>query len=229
MVLLRRPRRNVLIGSGATADFSGRNKKCVYLLNHEDARRAMSRRSSPCLAAAAVAFANPFKSKIISSDDSVLEITVPGDHFMKITNFTQDGGTDRAVVEVVLPGDTENGGTTNVLTATRIDFSTGSNAQNSPEIGNRVTIAGPAIVRIRPVVGAKLFITYKKERDEGSGGGGGGGGGSPTPIPIFSPTPTTATPTALRSSLSHHASLSLSAGAGLPSTRQSPSILPASI
>ena len=140
------------------------------------------------VAAATVAFANPFKSKIISSNDSVLEITVPGDHFMKITNFTQDGGlvTDRAVVEVTLPGDTENGGTTNVLTATRIDFSTGSNAQNFPETGNRVWIAGPAIVRIRPVVGAKLFISYKKERDEGSGGG---GGGTPAPIPIFSPTP----------------------------------------
>jgi len=147
-------------------------------------------------AAATVAFANPFKSKIISSDDSVVEITVPGDHFMKITNFTQDGGlvTDRAVVEVTLPGDTENGGTTNVLTATRIDFSTGSNAQNFPETGNRVWIAGPAIVRIRPVVGAKLFISYKKERDEGSGGG--GGGASPTVIPIFSPTPgVTPTPT----------------------------------
>jgi hypothetical protein len=146
------------------------------------------------LAAAAVAFANPFKSKIISSDDSVLEITVPGDHFMKITNFTQDGGTDRAVVEVVLPGDTENGGSTNVLTATRIDFSTGANAQNAPEIGNRVTIAGPSIVKIKPIVGAKLFITYKKERDEGSGGG--GDGASPTVIPIFSPTPgVTPTPT----------------------------------
>src|SRR6266480_675485 len=148
------------------------------------------------LIAAAVAFANPFKSKIISGDDPLLEITVPGDHFMKITNFTQDGGTDRAVVEVVLPGDTENGGSTNVLTATRIDFSTGANAQNSPEINNRVTIAGPAIVKIRPIVGAKLFITYKKERDEGSGGGGGGGGASPTVIPIFSPTPgVTPTPT----------------------------------
>ncbi len=148
------------------------------------------------LIAAAVVFANPFKSKIISGDDPVLEITVPGDHFMKITNFTQDGGTDRAVVEVVLPGDTENGGSTNVLTATRIDFSTGANAQNAPEIGNRVTIAGPAIVKIKPIVGAKLFITYKKERDEGSGGGGGGGGASPTVIPIFSPTPgVTPTPT----------------------------------
>jgi hypothetical protein len=143
------------------------------------------------LAAAAIAFANPFKSKIIQSTDSALEITVPSDHFMKITNFTQDGGTDRGVIEVVLPGDTENGGSANVLTATRIDLSTGANAQNGPEIGNRVTIAGPAIVKIKPVVGAKLFITYKKERDEGSGGGGGGGGGgSPTPFPIFSPTPT---------------------------------------
>ena len=158
------------------------------------------------LSAAAVVFANPFKSKIISGDDSILEITVPGDHFMKITNFTQDGGTDRAVVEVVLPGDTENGGSTNVLTAARIDLSTGANVQNTPEIDNRVTIAGPAIVKIKPIVGAKIFITYKKERDEGSGGdggggGGGGGGASPTaipitPIPVFSPTPTaTATAT----------------------------------
>jgi len=148
------------------------------------------------LAAAAVTFANPFKSKIISGTDSTLEITVPGDHFMKITNFTQDGGTDRGVVQVSLPGDAENGGAANVLTAARIDFSTGSNAQNAPEITNRVTIAGPAIVRIRPVVGAKLFITYRKERDEGSGGSGGGGGGSPTPIPVLSPTPTpTASPT----------------------------------
>ena len=174
------------------------------------------------LAAATVAFANPFKSKIISGNDSVLEITVPGDHFMKITNFTQDGGTDRAVVEVTLPGDTENGGTTNVLTATRIDFSTGSNAANFPEIGNRVTIAGPARVRIRPVVGAKLFITYKKERDEGSGGGG-GGGGSPSPIPIFSPTPgVTPTPTSSVSLSNALTAVSLPA-------RQSPSILPALI
>jgi hypothetical protein len=148
------------------------------------------------LVAAAVAFANPFKSKIISSGDSLLEIIVPGDHFMKITNFTQEGGTDRGVVQVDLPGDQENGGSTNVLTATRIDLSTGANAQNAPEINNRVTIAGPARVRISPVLGAKLFITYKKERDEGSGGGG-GGGASPTAIPIFSPTPgVTPSPTA---------------------------------
>jgi hypothetical protein len=57
------------------------------------------------LVAVTVAFANPFKSKIISGTDSLLEIIVPSDHFMKITNFTQEGGTDRGVVEVDLPGD----------------------------------------------------------------------------------------------------------------------------
>lgn len=147
------------------------------------------------LAAAALAVANPFKSKIITGNDSTLVITVPEDHFLKITNFTQDGGTERAVVTVKLGG--ESPGKTDVLTATRTDFSAGVNSQNSPEVANRVIIAGPAEVSVQPVVGAKLFITYKKERDEGSGGGGGGGGASPTVIPIFSPTPgVTATPTA---------------------------------
>ena len=141
------------------------------------------------LSAAATVFANPFKSKIISSGDSLLEIIVPDDHFMKITNFTQVGGTDRGVVEVDLPFDSPNGGSTNVLTATRIDLSTGANAQNAPEVSNRVTIAGPARVRISPVPGGTLFITYRKERDAGTGGGG-GGGESPTPVPpIFSPAP----------------------------------------
>jgi hypothetical protein len=147
-------------------------------------------------AAAAIGLANPFKSRIITGNDSTLVITVPDDHFLKITNFTQDGGTERAVVTVKLGG--ESPGKADVLTATRTDFSAGVNSQNSPEVANRVIIAGPAEVSIQPVVGAKLFITYRKERDEGSGGGGGGGGGaSPTVIPIFSPTPgVTATPTA---------------------------------
>jgi hypothetical protein len=145
------------------------------------------------LAASAVAFANPFKSKIITGTDSTLVITVPDEHFLQITNFTQQGGTDRGAVHVTL-SDTENGGTTKILTATRIDLSTGINSQNFPEIGNRMIIAGPATVRVPPITGATLFITYRKEPND-SGGGGGGGGGV-TPIPIFSPTPgVTATPT----------------------------------
>ena len=99
------------------------------------------------------------------------------------------------MVEVTLQGDTESGGTANVLTATRVDLSTGANPQNAPDITNRVIIAGPAEVRIRPIVGATLVITYRKENEGTGGGGGGGGGGTATPIPVISPTPgATATP-----------------------------------
>ena len=142
-------------------------------------------------AAAAVAFANPFKSKIITG--SALVITVPDDHFLKITNFTQQGGTDRGVVSVTLTGD-ENSGTANVLTATRIDLSTGTNSQNAPEIINRVIIAGPAQVTVAPVTGATLFITYRKESNEGGGGSNNIVFVSPTPgattTPSGSPFPT---------------------------------------
>jgi hypothetical protein len=145
------------------------------------------------LAAAQVAFANPFKSKIITG--SALVITVPDDHFLKISNFTQQGGTDRGVVSVTLTG--EDGGSANVLAATRIDLSTGTNSQNFPEIGNRVIIAGPAEVTVAPITGATLFISYRKELNEGGGGSSGAG---VTPIPIFSPTPpVTPTPTATAS------------------------------
>jgi hypothetical protein len=145
-----------------------------------------------CFAAAAVAVANPFKSKIITGTDSTLTISVPDDHFLKITNFTQEGGTDRAVVEVTLSGsDTEDVGTTDVLAATRIDLSTGANSPNFPEITNRVVITGPATVKVRPVTGATLFISYKKELNIGEGGGGAG----ITPIPIISPSPIFFSPT----------------------------------
>ena len=147
------------------------------------------------LAGASFAVANPFKSKIITGTSSSLQISVPSDHFLKITNFSQEGGTDRGVVAVTFNGE-GNSGTANVLTAIRIDFSTGGNAQNFPEIANKVIIAGPAEVTVAPITGATLFITYRKESNEGTGGngggGGGGGGGSPTPtvFPFFSPTPT---------------------------------------
>jgi hypothetical protein len=129
-------------------------------------------------------FAGGFKSKIIAT--SPLTITVPEDRFLKITNFTQEGGTDRGVVRVNLSGDA--GGTANVLTATRIDLSTGINSQTFPEINNRVVIAGPAQVRVAPVTGSTLVITYKKEPN-------GIEEPTPTPIPVVSPTPAgTATP-----------------------------------
>src|SRR5205814_698901 len=76
----------------------------------------------------------------------------------------------------------EDGGSANVLTATRIDLSTGSNSQSFPEIGNRMIIAGPASVTVQPVAGATLFITYRKELNEGAEVR-----GRVTPIPITPP------------------------------------------
>jgi hypothetical protein len=109
-------------------------------------------------------FATGFKSRVITT--SAFTINVPEDRVLKITNFTQEGGTDRGVVNVTLSGDA--GGTTNALTAARIDFSTGINSQNLPEVSNQLTVAGPADADILPVAGATLFITYKKEpNDEG--------------------------------------------------------------
>jgi len=137
------------------------------------------------LAAASFAFAHPFKSKIITT--SPLMITVADEQVLNIKNFSQEGGTDRGVVSVTFTG--ENGGTANVLTAIRIDLSTGSNSQNFPEIGNRVTIAGPAQVTVAPVTGATLFITYRKESNE-SGGGEGGIIVFASPTPAASATPT---------------------------------------
>jgi hypothetical protein len=144
------------------------------------------------LVAANFALAHPFKSKIITT--SPLMITVGDEAILRIKNFSQEGGTDRAVVSVTLTG--ENGGTANVLTAIRTDLSTGSNAGNFPEIGNQVIIAGPAQVTVAPITGATLFITFRKESNEGSGGGGIIGFVTPTPaatgtpFPFLSPTPT---------------------------------------
>jgi hypothetical protein len=130
------------------------------------------------------------KSRIITS--SPLMITIPDNHFLKVTNFTQEGGVDRGVVTVTINGQTDqtgqNGQTANVLTASRIDSSTGSASQNPPEIINQVRIAGPAQVTVAPVLGATLFITYRKLPNEGTS--------SSTTVVVVSPTPTpTATPT----------------------------------
>src|SRR5215813_3226956 len=122
-------------------------------------------------------FAGGFKSKIITT--SPLTIPVPDDRFLKILNFTQEGGVERGVVQVNLSGDAD--GSANVLTATRIDFSRGLDSQNFPEIDNQVIIAGPAEVRVSPVAGATLLISYKKEHNERSE--------ETTPIVVISPTP----------------------------------------
>src|SRR5438270_10628907 len=143
------------------------------------------------LAATSFVFAGEFKSRIITT--SPLMITVPDNHFLKVTNFTQEGGVDRGVLTVTLNSQSDQAGqtgqTANVLTASRIDSSTGSASQNPPEIINQVRIAGPAQVTVAPVLGATLFITFRKLPNEGTG--------TSTTVAVVSPTPTpTAPPTA---------------------------------
>ena len=106
--------------------------------------------------------AGGFKSNIITT--SQLTITIPEIASLGSQILLSKETTDCGVVNVTLSGDA--GGTANVLTATRIDFSTGLNAQNFPEISNPVIVAGPAEVNVPPVAGATLLITYKKEPNE---------------------------------------------------------------
>ena len=144
------------------------------------------------LAATSLVFAGEFKSRIITS--SPLMVTIPDNHFLKVTNFTQEGGVDRGVLTVTLSNQTDQTGqtgqTANVLTASRIDSSTGSASQNPPEIINQVRVAGPAQVTVAPVLGATLFITYRKLPNEGSGASTTVVVVSPTPTPTVTPTPT---------------------------------------
>ena len=139
------------------------------------------------LGIASLAFAGPFKSRVITG--SPLEITVPEDQVLRVWNFTQVGGADRGAVAVTI-----DSRTTNVLTASRIDtVSSGSLSEDSPDIVNQVVIAGPAEVAIAPVLGATLFITFRKETNEGTNTS-----SVVTPTPVLTPTATpgpTATPT----------------------------------
>jgi hypothetical protein len=141
-------------------------------------------------------FAGEFKSRIITS--SPLMITIPDNHFLKVSNFTQEGGADRGVLTVTLNDQTsQTGQTANVLTASRIDSSTGGAAQNPPEIINRVIIAGPAQVTVAPILGAMLFISYRKLPEEGTGITTVVIAPTPIPTPTVISTPTvTPTPTA---------------------------------
>jgi hypothetical protein len=156
------------------------------------------------LVAASFVFAGEFKSRIITS--SPLTITVQDDHFLRISNFTQQGGVDRGVVTVTLNSQTDQtdqtgqtGQTANVLTASRVDTVSSGGVSPTPlETINRVVIAGPAQVTVAPVLGATLFITYRKLPEEGKGTTtvviAPTPTATPTPTPTVTPTPT-ATPT----------------------------------
>src|SRR6266566_1243274 len=123
----------------------------------------------------AVAIASSFKTVVITN--STLSINVPDHHFLRIYNFTQEGGSTRGVViaaaatPTATPTPTPTPSATPtptgtptatptptpppraVLTATMIDSTA------PPGFIQPVVIDGPARVTVEPVPSAKLVLT----------------------------------------------------------------------
>lgn len=116
-----------------------------------------------------------FKSVIVTDATGAFLLHVDDFHFVRIPTFTQNGGDERGSVQV-----TKDGSTKSVLTAARADETSALDATKG------VIIAGPADIKIEPISGATLFVTYIKEANK-----------TPTPTPTVTATPTvTVTPTA---------------------------------
>lgn len=150
----------------------------------------MKSRTASLLIAAFCAVVSPviageFNSVIITPTSSPLTLDVPDEHFLRVRNFTQEGGgNQRGVVTV-----TANGQTENVLAAALIDQGPAPSPEGSTvplESIKKVVIAGPAQVTVAPVAGATLFITYIRGAEPADA----------TPTPTSTPTATPAsTPT----------------------------------
>jgi hypothetical protein len=104
--------------------------------------------------------ADDFVSAVIQAGQSLpAPITVPGDRFLVIRNFTQEavGFTTRGFVSVTTNGFTANP----VMTATIVDPSAMS---GKLEVINNVVIAGPATVTVT-AGNTTCFVTYRKGTD----------------------------------------------------------------
>src|SRR5260370_12399914 len=126
--------------------------------------------------------------KTVVITNSTFSLDVPDHHFLRIYNFTQEGGSTRGVViaaaatptatpiatptPTAMPTPTPTATPTPlpgaVLTATIID------PASPPEFIKPVVVDGPAHVTVDPVPGAKLVLTYLKVAE-------------PTPTPTPSP------------------------------------------
>lgn len=134
---------------------------------------------SICLAAFVVR-AGEWNSVIITQTDSALALDVPEHHFVRIRNFTQEGGSERGVVTA-----TVNGGVSNTVAGATLIDTTSAPGSVPVEPIKKVVVAGPAQITIAPVPGGTLFVTYRREAET-----------TPTPTPTVTVTPTpTATPT----------------------------------
>ena len=103
--------------------------------------------------------AGDFVSMVLQANQQLPQITVPGDRFLVIRNFTQQvGATDRGSVSVTTNGLTIN----NAFTATIIDPAA---PQGTLEVINNFVVAGPATVTVTCGDTTSCFITYRKGED----------------------------------------------------------------
>jgi hypothetical protein len=101
--------------------------------------------------------AGDFVSMVLQAGQVLPPITVTGDHFLVIRNFTQEvGGSNRGFVSV-----TTNGLTiTNAFVASIAD----PNPNNILDPVNNFVVAGPATVTVT-CGDTNCFITYRKGED----------------------------------------------------------------
>jgi hypothetical protein len=104
-------------------------------------------------AASAFAGDSRYYTRVIHPTDPELSVALPANLVMKITNFVQAGSTNTSGVVTVYQGLASQAGI-NVLVA---DSTISTIHQNHED----TYIAGLAYVRVAPVPGATLFITYQ--------------------------------------------------------------------
>ncbi|HME89439.1 MAG TPA: hypothetical protein VKE30_09540 [Chthoniobacterales bacterium] len=147
-------------------------------------------------ATAALIVAGDIKTVVITN--STFNLDIPDHHFLRIYNFTQEGGITRGVViaatgtstatptptptstatPTATPTPTPTPPPRAVLTASIIDPS------SPPEFIKPITVPGPAHITVEPVSEATLVLTYQKIFEP-----------TPTPTPSSVAPTATATPT----------------------------------
>ncbi|MFN2475312.1 MAG: hypothetical protein ABR526_03105, partial [Chthoniobacterales bacterium] len=92
-----------------------------------------------------------FVSEIVRPSDQPLVIEVKKDRYVRILNFTQEGGTIDARGSVSVAKAT--GAAANVLAASFV----GSEVETQKDL----LLAGPAKISVAPVAGGNLYLAYR--------------------------------------------------------------------
>lgn len=108
------------------------------------------------------AFAGDFVSQVVQGSDPVatFTITVPGDRFLVIRNFTQEGPAEAVTTRGFVSATDRTGLAATMLIATIVD----PDNTTSLEPINNIVIAGPSTVTVTGG-NTSCFITYRKGDD----------------------------------------------------------------